>query len=378
LATLAPDGYFIKVNKAFCKALGYSEHELTTKPFTAFVHPYDELTTKQYFLQNATAISQSNNFINRYRTSAGQYLSISWKTSLAYGEQDLLFVYGRDITEILQLEELLQTANQLARVCAWEYDIRKKQLKWSEMTQLIHEVPANYVPDENSALKFYRPDYQKIVKEAFNNAVQKAMSYDLEVPIVTHNGNEKWVRIIGKCETYYGNTLRVFGSIQDINDRVMMESRFKNIANNAPGVIYQDHLKPNGSDKLLFAIEGSYKIWQLSPQVCMDNIQLVWEGIKKGGDFELVKQSIIESATQLTPWHAIFRHVLPYGTLHYHEGFANPQKRADGSKVWDSIIMDITEKHNLQELAKRTSRKAKIGSWELNLIDESNDSMYWS
>jgi PAS domain S-box-containing protein len=378
LAILAPNGYFIKLNEAFCTALGYSEHELTAKPFTAFVHPDDEQTTKQYFLQNPTAINHNNNFINRYRTSSGQYLSISWKTSLAYGEQGLLFVYGRDITEILQLEELLQTANQLAKLGAWEYDIRKQQLKWSEMTKIIHEVPINYEPNVNTALEFYRSDYRKIVNDTFYNAAQNAMSYDLEVPIITQKGNEKWVRIIGKCETHHGNCIRVFGSIQDINERVMMESRLKNIANNAPGVIYQYHLKPDGSDKLLFVSDGSYKIWHLSPQQCMDNIHLVWEGIKQGGDFELVQQSIIESATHLTPWHASFRYVLPDGTLHYHEGFGNPQKRADGSIVWDSIIMDITEKHNLQDLAKRTSRMAKIGSWELNLIDESNDSMYWS
>lgn len=39
MAVAGPDGYFKKVNPAFCDLLGYTEKELTSTPFITFIHP---------------------------------------------------------------------------------------------------------------------------------------------------------------------------------------------------------------------------------------------------------------------------------------------------------------------------------------------------
>lgn len=41
LAIATSDGKFAKVNPAFSKLLGYSQEELTSKPFSEFIHPDD-------------------------------------------------------------------------------------------------------------------------------------------------------------------------------------------------------------------------------------------------------------------------------------------------------------------------------------------------
>ncbi|MBY0348498.1 MAG: PAS domain-containing protein [Hydrotalea flava] len=378
LAIVAPNGYFAKVNPAFCALLGYTEEELTTQPFSEFIHPDDLKATQQDFSETILGNQKSNNFINRFRTKSGNYRWISWNSSQPFGEDGLVFAYGRDITEMQHLEELLQLATQLSKVGAWELDPIHHKLQWSEITKTIHEVPPDYQPELETAIGFYRAAYQAVVREKISETMANGVPFDIQAPIITAKGNERWVRVIGQAEMYNGQCIRMYGSIQDIHDRKMIELRLKNISDNVPGVIFQYHLKPDGTDQLLYVSEGAHRIWRVAPEECMADIQTIWKGIIAGGDIEAVKQSIIQSATHLTPWHATWRYVLNDGSLRYHEGFGNPQKLTDGSIVWDSIIMDITEKHNLQELAKRTSRMARIGSWEMDLVNDTNDSMFWS
>lgn len=378
LAVLAPNGYFIKVNAAFCTLLGYTAETLTRQPFITFIHPEDIEKTQQQFSNAFLNHQPIHQFVNRFQTQSGAYRSISWNTSPPYGENNLLFAYGRDITDFLHVQELLQTATELSKVGAWEFDMVQQKLQWSNMTKAIHEVAHDYEPEWQQAFAFYRDEHHQQIAKAVQNTISSGTAFDIQIPLVTAKGNERWVRVIGQAEIFNGQCRRLYGSIQDIHERKIIELRLQNIANNVPGVIFQYHLQPDGTDRLLYVSEGAYAIWQLSPEMCMQNIQSVWQGIIAGGDIEAVKNSITQSATHLMPWHATWRHVRNDGSLRYHEGFGNPQKQVDGSIVWDSIIMDITEKHNLQELAKRTSRMAKIGSWELNLMDEDKDSMFWS
>lgn len=144
-------------------------------------------------------------------------------------------------------------------------------------------------------------------------------------------------------------------------------------------MIFQYHLKTDGTDLLDFVSKGSEEIFGYSPEVCMQDTEIIWNRIEAGGDMSQMKNSIMESAQYLTSWHFIWRYQHPNGLLRYHEGSGNPHKLADGTVVWDSIITDITELRELEILADRTAELAKIGSWELNLANgKSTDNMYWS
>lgn len=77
LCFLGKDGYFIKVNKAFCRVLGYSEQDLLSKEFLEFVHPEDKQGTLEHvelLFRNETIF----NFKNRYRHADGSYKWFSW------------------------------------------------------------------------------------------------------------------------------------------------------------------------------------------------------------------------------------------------------------------------------------------------------------
>lgn len=97
LCIAAPDGYFKKVNPAFCKVLGYTEQELLSQPFFNFVHPDDYKNTVTV-LKDATGGQMALSFENRYKTKSGEWRWISWSSSAPLDEEGLVFGYGKDVT----------------------------------------------------------------------------------------------------------------------------------------------------------------------------------------------------------------------------------------------------------------------------------------
>jgi len=217
LAISDPDGHFVKVNPAFCELLGYSSEELVSRPFTDFVHPEDQAKTKSEIPEMISSERQTRNFVNRYRTKSGAVRWISWNSSEVFGEEGLVFSYGHDITEIVELQELLDNASQLSRVGSWEIDLINNKLFLSSTSREIYELPEHQFPTVEEAIKFYRPDVREFLKETINETIQSGNPWDVQLPLITYAGNEKWVRSIGKAEYEDGKCRRLFGSFQDIH-----------------------------------------------------------------------------------------------------------------------------------------------------------------
>lgn len=220
LAIASQEGYFVKVNPSFCSILGYSEEELTSQPFQNFVHPDDLERTITEYKETITGERHAENFINRYKTKSGAYRYIAWNSSDAFGEEGFVFSYGRDVTDIIDLQNLLENATKLSRVGAWEFDLLKKKQYWSSMAKAIHEVPENYEPDANTLLGFYKEGYSRtLISRKIDDAMSFGTPWDVELEITTAKGNTRWVRNIGNTEFIDGKCTRLYGSFQDIHEQ---------------------------------------------------------------------------------------------------------------------------------------------------------------
>ena len=105
------DGYFLEVNPAWTKNLGWSKEDILSKPFIEFVHPDDRAVTvavtKDLYDGKTTLYFQ-----NRYITKDGSYKWLSWNSS-ALPEEKLIFAVARDITPLKEAQEqLLQSERQ--------------------------------------------------------------------------------------------------------------------------------------------------------------------------------------------------------------------------------------------------------------------------
>lgn len=367
------DGKYRKMNPAGLRILGHSESKLYSTPFFEFVHPDDLARTKEEMKKLAKGVP-SVNFENRYLTRSGEVRWLSW-TSTPLLEQGIVHAVAKDITERKKLEELLNSATSMARIGAWEVDVESKRVLWSDITCEIHEMPHGTVLDLNEAVEFYRADYHEGIKNAVDAAVEKGAPFDLEAVIVTANGRERCVRVIGRPEFSEERCKRLYGGIQDVHDEKEAELRLKRLADNLPGVLFQYHLHPDGSDNVTYVSRGSERIWGLTPEECTEDVGKVWKQIEDGGSLKAVSASVAESARTMTPWYAQMRNIKPDGNEIWLEGRGTPRKMPDGTVVWDSLLIDVSEKKELEILLKNTNRLAKMGSWELDI---EQGKAYWS
>lgn len=109
------DGYFKILNPSWSRVLGWSEEELLSKPWTAFVHPEDVNFTENISSQIIDG-KEVYQFENRYICKDGSTKWLSWN-SIPYPEENVMYGVARDITAQKEAEvQLFESKERLQSV----------------------------------------------------------------------------------------------------------------------------------------------------------------------------------------------------------------------------------------------------------------------
>jgi PAS domain S-box-containing protein len=121
--------------------------------------------------------------------------------------------------DLLGERELLDAALKLARVGLWEFDIARKNLRWSDEVYHIHEVEVGTPVTVEEAINFYKAEHRVKIENAVNVAMADGKPWDLECILVTSTGRETWVRAIGEVVFENDTPIKIRGLFQDIDER---------------------------------------------------------------------------------------------------------------------------------------------------------------
>lgn len=144
-----------------------------------------------------------------------------------------LLMYTGDITKQKEerlakekVEQILKSTNEVAKIGTWELDIKSDKLTFSPMAKKFLKIKSDKQLYGNKSLFLYKDgaSRKKIIK-AIQTIKNTGKPFDLELEVISPDGDHIWVRDIGKAEFVDGECVRVFGVVQDITYLKQAESK---------------------------------------------------------------------------------------------------------------------------------------------------------
>ncbi|WP_236143674.1 ATP-binding sensor histidine kinase [Nostoc sp. CMAA1605] len=130
------------------------------------------------------------------------------------------------------------------------------------------------------------------------------------------------------------------------------ETRFQNLANNIPGMVYQFRLGADGSVSTPYVSSGCLDLYGVEPELVMTGKFSIY-ALHHPDDHPAIEQAVLHSAQTLTPFEQEWRIVLPSGTVKWIQSAARPEKQPDGAILWDGVVIDISDRKQVEaSLAK--------------------------
>jgi PAS domain S-box-containing protein len=125
-----------------------------------------------------------------------------------------------------------------------------------------------------------------------------------------------------------------------------------------PGVVYQYRLYPAGHSAFPFSSPGMFDIYGVTPEEVREDATPVFSRLHPD-DFDMIVETINESARSQTLYHSEFRVILPEKGLQWRMCDAKPSKMEDGSTLWYGIISDITDRKSVENELIQAKEKAE-------------------
>lgn len=116
-----------QVNPTWGSTLGYSDSELKAQPFVDLVHPDDRAATIETVMKIMAGASPAY-FENRVRTRSGGYRWLGW-TVAPFAEEELLYIFARDITERIEREAEVRKLNESLEKHSAELQAANRELE---------------------------------------------------------------------------------------------------------------------------------------------------------------------------------------------------------------------------------------------------------
>jgi PAS domain S-box-containing protein len=159
-----------------------------------------------------------------------------------------------------------------------------------------------------------------------------------------------------------GRKVRI-NAVRDISQRKIAEARlraseerFRRLAANVPGFVYQRALHPDGRVTYPYLNDGIREVCGIEPAEVRDNPAGLVDNIHPD-DRDRFRDAIARSAKTLTPVTIDFRATHPAKGCIWLRTICNPGRQPDGTILWDGVSIDITDRVNIEAALDRTKRE---------------------
>jgi len=135
------------------------------------------------------------------------------------------------------------------------------------------------------------------------------------------------------------------------------EAKFQRLSENVPVIVYQFRMTPAGQFSFPYVSDGAMRILGVPAQAIMADANLLL-GLIHPDDRGAFFEGVIRSAQSLEPYHAEIRCVKE-GEMLWGEARSTPSRMADGTLVWDGVLIDITERKLSEDQLAQTNEQLR-------------------
>ncbi len=236
MAVSHQDGSFLRVNNAFNDVTGYDDTELHSMSFMDMIHPDDRphvRTTLHSLMHKESGEGQIIDFEARIIAKDHQPHWVEWRQKRV---QKTIYSVGRDITAtkkhetaLKRQQQQLSEAQAIGLMGHWYWKVGEESIEWSRQLYDIFGVdPDDFQPTlDNINRMLYKRDLGRLM-QAFQRAIIEQNNYDMDFQIDRPDGEVRYIRCQGKCETDDdGDVIALFGIMQDITARTLYEEELR-------------------------------------------------------------------------------------------------------------------------------------------------------
>ncbi|MBI5163664.1 MAG: EAL domain-containing protein [Magnetospirillum sp.] len=119
------------------------------------------------------------------------------------------------------------------------------------------------------------------------------------------------------------------------------EARLASLTNTLPGIVFQRTMTSDGAIAYPFFSEGVREVLGFAPQSMAVNSAGCLHAVH-WADRDGHVAAIRRSAAELSPCRESFRAITESGEVRWLEGSSQPRRRADGTVLWDGVLVDVT------------------------------------
>jgi PAS domain S-box-containing protein len=348
------------------KALSELERELDEKE-EYLQNTIEELESTNEELKSANEEAQST---NEELQSTNEELETS-KEELQSINEELTSTNDELNTKINDLDEANSKLQNLLRSTEIATVFLDKGMKIFEFTPAISEIMDLRESDKGRSIKQFTNKllYDELVDDA--KRVLKTLVPE-QIEVQSSDDRFYWLRIIPyrTMEDVIQGVVMTFtdftekrkqeeelekhrNHLQELleeksTELIRSEKKFRNIVENIPGMVMQYRLNADGTDAVDYASKGVEQIFGVEHEKAVKNISLLWDKVVKE-DVDYIRNSLEESKRNNTLLDMEFRLMPEAGKIRWLQVKGKPQKNDNGSVVWDTVQLDITDRKKAVE-----------------------------
>ena len=388
VALVSPEGRWLKVNRALCEVVGYSEAELLVSTFQDITHPEDLESDLEQVRRMIAGEIRTYHIEKRYIHRGGHFVTVLLNVSLVYDDQGrprYFISQIQDITERKRSEVELRwkTAFLEANVNSTMdgmlvVDQQGKKLLQNQRMNELWKIPKDIADDvdDKGQLQWVtgmaKFPAQFIEKVTYLYSHPAETSHD-EIELNDGRFLDRYSSpVVGEDGKYYG---RIW-TFREVTDRKRAEAalqesndKFQQLVDNITDTFW---IRSPDLSKVHYVSPAFERIWGRSVDFLYENPHL-WVDFIFPEDRERVKNAFAELQTSAPSLDIEYRIMRPDGEIRWvHVRGSQVRDTSDKLIRHIGIVTDITERKRVEDQLFHSQKMETVGKMAGGIAHEFN------